>query len=81
MANGIKADRHRERLDTAIHDARAVGEVLANHHGFDVTLLTVATRGDIVEVPGEYRNRLRGSDSLLVYCAGHGWLDDEADKG
>jgi len=32
-------------------------------------------------VPGEYRNRLRGSDSLLVYCAGHGWLDDEADKG
>jgi tetratricopeptide (TPR) repeat protein len=72
---------HLERLDTAATDARAVGELLANQYGFEVTPLINATRAQIVDVLDEYRNRLRANDNLLIYYAGHGSLDAEADKG
>jgi tetratricopeptide (TPR) repeat protein len=78
---GNNAYRHMDRLETAINDARAVGQVLRTGYGFDVRVLTDTTRADIVEVLDEYRARLREGDNLLIYYAGHGWLDHEADKG
>ena len=78
---GNDAYEHLERLDTAVNDARAVGELLANQYGFEVTPLLNATRAQIVDVLDEYRNRLRANDNLLIYYAGHGSLDAEADKG
>jgi len=78
---GNNAYRHLERLETAVNDARSVGELLRSQYGFDVRLLTDATRADIVETLDEYRERLGAGDNLLVYYAGHGWLDAEADKG
>lgn len=78
---GNDAYEHLERLDTAVADARAVGELLANQYGFEVTPLLNATRAQIVDVLDEYRNRLRANDNLLIYYAGHGSLDAEADKG
>jgi uncharacterized caspase-like protein len=44
-------------------------------------VLADATRADIVEALDDYRNRLEPQDNLLIYYAGHGWLDTEADKG
>lgn len=78
---GNNAYRHLDRLETAINDARAIGDVLRAHYGFTVRLLTDATRAEIVEVLDEYRSRLEPADNLLIYYAGHGWLDPEADKG
>ncbi|MBL8324504.1 MAG: caspase family protein [Rubrivivax sp.] len=78
---GNNAYLHVDRLETAINDARAVGDVLRTSYGFDVRVLTDTTRADIVEVLDEYRARLREGDNLLIYYAGHGWLDAEADKG
>ncbi len=78
---GNNAYRHLDRLETAVNDARAVGDVLRAQYGFDVRLLTDATRADIVETLDEYRSRLEPADNLLIYYAGHGWLDPEADKG
>jgi tetratricopeptide (TPR) repeat protein len=78
---GNDAYEHLERLDTAAKDAQAVGDVLANQYGFEVTPLINATRAQIVDVLDDYRNRLRANDNLLIYYAGHGSLDDEADKG
>ncbi|MBE7417115.1 MAG: caspase family protein [Ideonella sp.] len=78
---GNNAYRHLDRLDTAVNDAKAVGVLLREHYAFEVTLLTDATRADIVEVLDEYRQNLRSQDNLLIYYAGHGWLDPEADKG
>jgi uncharacterized caspase-like protein len=78
---GIDAYRHLDRLDTAINDARAIAALLSDDYKFDVTLLTDATRADIVDTLDDFRSRLRTTDNLLIYYAGHGWLDPEADKG
>jgi tetratricopeptide (TPR) repeat protein len=78
---GIDAYRHLDRLDSAVRDARAIGELLRGDYGMAVTLLTDSTRADIVEVLDDYRSRLGPQDNLLIYYAGHGWLDTEADKG
>jgi tetratricopeptide (TPR) repeat protein len=78
---GINAYRHLDRLSTAINDARALAELLRGAYGFEVRLLTDSTRADIVEVLDDYRGRLEARDNLVIYYAGHGWLDAEADKG
>ena len=40
-----------------------------------------ATRADILLALGKLRRNLTKRDNLLVYYAGHGWLDSEADEG
>ena len=78
---GNDAYRNLDRLQTAANDAKVIAEVLRGQYGFEVTLLTDATRADIVEVLDDFRARLKPADNLLIYYAGHGWLDTEADKG
>jgi len=69
------------RLETAVNDARAVARILAERYGFDVTLLTDATRADILRAFNATRRNLDHSDNLLIYYAGHGWLDEDAARG
>ena len=78
---GNNAYRHLPKLDTAINDAKGVSEMLKSTYGFEVKLMTDATRADIVEILDEYRAKLKAEDNLLIYYAGHGWLDKDADKG
>jgi len=78
---GIDAYRHLPRLATAVNDATAIARVLQSRYGFAVRLMADATRAEIVETLDEYRAKLEPEDNLLIYYAGHGWLDPEADKG
>ncbi len=77
-------------LKTPVADARAVAEVLESHYGFDVKLLTDATRDQIMAAMNEYARTLTDADRLLIYYAGHGgtknfpperafWLGVDAD--
>jgi len=68
-------------LLTAVPDARAVGDVLRNRYGFQTTVLLNATRAHILGALTTFRRRLTDGDNLLVYFAGHGWLDGDADRG
>ena len=68
-------------LKTARNDARAVAEVLERNYGFRVQRLFDATRSDIVTALNDLRARLTDQDNLLVYYAGHGYLDEDADEG
>ena len=68
-------------LRTARNDAKAVAETLRTDYGYHVRLLLDATRAQILEALGEMRRTLTGRDNLLVYYAGHGWLDRAADQG
>ncbi len=68
-------------LETARNDARAVAELLEREYAFEVKLLIDATREDILLALAEYRKALGAQDNLLIYYAGHGWLDEAADEG
>jgi len=69
------------KLATAVNDAQALKEVLQTRYGFQVTLLTDASRNQILSALNEYRRKLREDDSLLIYYAGHGQYDPDAKKG
>ena len=68
-------------LKTAVNDARTVAAVLAEDYGFKVKTLINATRVDIIDALDEYRETLTDLDNLLIYYAGHGWLDEDTDRG
>jgi hypothetical protein len=68
-------------LNTAIADATAVSALLKDRYGFQVTLLKDATRKDILKALNELRKKLTERDQLLIYYAGHGFLEPSIDRG
>lgn len=69
------------KLGTARADAERIASVLNQAYGYSVTLLRDATRDQILDTFDQLRRELDGDDNLLIYYAGHGWLDPEADRG
>ena len=69
------------KLMTAKNDAEVVGHMLRHDYGFNVDVLMDATRSDILLALNRMRKNLTERDNLLIYYAGHGWLDEEADAG
>jgi hypothetical protein len=68
-------------LSTAVSDATAVSDLLKVRYGFDVTLLTNTARRDVLKALNELRKRLTERDRLLIYYAGHGFLEPAIDRG
>ena len=68
-------------LQTAVADAKTVGDLLRSEYGFNVTLLLDATRNQMLDAFDELRRKLNENDNLLVYYAGHGFLDTDSDRG
>lgn len=69
-------------LGTAVSDAQAVAKLLKNNYGFtDITMLENATRRDILVALAELNRKVMPNDSVLVYYAGHGYLDAETKRG
>lgn len=68
-------------LETAQNDASVVGKMLKEQYGFEVTVLTDATRQQIMEALYRMRAQLSDKDNLLVYYAGHGVRDDATGRG
>ena len=73
--------RSLRNLETARTDAKTVSQVLRDDYGFTVTTLYDATRGHILDAFDNLRDTLGPTDNLLVYYAGHGWLDADANQG
>jgi hypothetical protein len=73
--------QHLPQLKTAQNDAKEVAETLKDKYGFKVKLLLNANRSDILLALANLRWNLNYQDNLLIYYAGHGWLDKEADEG
>ena len=78
---GIDAYQHLPQLRTACNDSRSVAKILRTDYGFSVKVLLNPTRTQILTTLGEYRKVLTTADNLLIYYAGHGWLDEDADEG
>ena len=69
------------KLKTARSDAQTVAGILRNQYGFTVTLLLDARRSDVLEKLVQFREKLTDRDNLLIYYAGHGYLDKDGDEG
>jgi len=69
-------------LNTAVADAVAMENLLRNYYGFnDITRLQNASRKDILYALREISQRVLPNDSVLIYYAGHGYMDQETQKG
>ena len=77
---GINNYQHLPKLTTAAPDAQALGNLLQNQYGFQTTVLVDATRDQITKALNDYRHNLDENANLLIYYAGHGIYDKEADK-
>ncbi|HEX8458971.1 MAG TPA: caspase family protein [Pyrinomonadaceae bacterium] len=69
-----------QKLKTAEADAREVAALLKESYGFETKLLLNATRQQIMSAFYSYRRELGVDANLLVYYAGHGVNDKDADK-
>ncbi|HEV2800466.1 MAG TPA: caspase family protein [Pyrinomonadaceae bacterium] len=69
-----------QKLKTAEADAREVAALLKESYGFETKLLLNATRQQIMSAFNSYRRELGADANLLVYYAGHGVNDKDADK-
>jgi ankyrin repeat protein len=68
-------------LKSAENDAREIARILRVAYNFQVKLLLNADRRQILLALSALRTGLTARDNLLVYYAGHGWLDREGDEG
>jgi len=68
------------KLKTAAADAREVERVLRETYGFQTKLLLNATRAQIISELYAYRRVLTADANLVIYYAGHGYNDKDADK-
>ena len=68
-------------LRSAVSDARVVSKVLEVDYGFNVKLLEDASRKDILRGLKSLRESVGAQDNVLIYYAGHGYLDEAADEG
>lgn len=71
-------------LKNPVNDANALKNVLSNKYLFkpeNISLLQNPTREDIINSFDELSRKLTENDNLLVFYAGHGWWDAEANIG
>ena len=78
---GINDYKALPKLKTAVTDAETVAKLLKELYGFKVTLLVNASRADIIDAFDEFHDLLAEKDNLLIYYAGHGWLDPQTQAG
>ena len=83
---GVDTYLHLPRLTTAVNDARALAETVLEHYGFpNQNTLTLydaeATETNIVRQLRHLTTTLDDDDSLLIFYAGHGHLDDVTGQG
>ena len=78
---GIADYHHMTKLKTAIQDAVDISEILTKKYGYEARVLKNPGHDEIIDVLTKYRKKMTPHDNLLIYYAGHGWLDPETNVG
>lgn len=78
---GIQKYDFLTNLSAPLHDIDAIGKVLEDKFGADITYLRNPQRRDITRTLNDYRDSLNREDSLIIYYAGHGYLDEFTGEG
>lgn len=68
-------------LDNAISDAEVVGKLFADKLGYEVRVARNATKADIVRTLNQLAMEMQPQDSVTIYYAGHGYLDERTASG
>jgi hypothetical protein len=71
-------------LDNPIKDARKLYDLLISKYSFEernMQFLKNANRADIVVALDELAQKVTSNDNLLIFYAGHGWWDENANNG
>ncbi|MCH2176418.1 MAG: caspase family protein [Lentisphaeria bacterium] len=68
-------------VKTATSDVNAVAATLRDNFGFQIQFLENPSSTQIISAIQEYGKELEPNDNLLVYYAGHSWIDRDADEG
>ena len=69
-------------LSTAVNDAQSLAKLLSFKYGFeDVFLLLDATRQEMLSSLRDLANRTKKNDTVLIFYAGHGFLDLNQQRG
>ncbi len=68
-------------LENAIADTKAIGRLFADKLGYEVHVVNNATRADIVRTLNQLAVAMEPDDSLVVYYAGHGYLNEKTGGG
>jgi hypothetical protein len=78
---GINRYKNFDRLQTAVNDATGIGDILKSDYGFQTELILdeKATRQNIMKRLNALKGKLNPEDQLLIYYAGHGYLDKETE--
>lgn len=77
-------DRDIQDLDNPIRDAKKLYDVLVENYTFEkenITFIKDATREDIITSLDELSMKVTPNDNVLIFYAGHGWWDQEANNG
>lgn len=77
---GVNDYQHLPKLKTAVNDAQGMSEILHTQYGFETTILRNPSREQITHALNSFRRELDRNANLLIYYAGHGFYDKEADK-
>jgi len=70
-----------EPLNTPKNDVKTVAEILSSKYGFETQFLFDASRYEMLSKLNELRSILGKNDNLLIYYAGHGYLDEDTNEG
>ncbi len=84
IGNNVYRDSsgHWPSLQTAASDARAMQKILRQQYGFsDTELIENASRRDVLKALERLANRALPNDNILVYYAGHGFIDETRQRG
>lgn len=68
--------QHLEDLESPMHDARRVKELLETRYGFTTVLLPNANQFSILNAINDLHEQIEPQDNLLIYYAGHGNLSE-----
>lgn len=71
-------------LDNPIKDGQEIFDVLTSQYTFkkeNIKFLKNATRADIINALDEFAGEVTPNDNLLIFYAGHGWWEADANIG
>ena len=73
--------REFDDLESPIADAKAISRLLRENYGFEVSTVIDASRYEIFNVLADLRRDSSSYDNVLIYYAGHGYLDTVTKRG